>query len=266
MKHLLLSELYRLKKNKGIFVTFILAIVFSFISPLFITVGLALLETMINVESLDFYGINQFCSILAGGSLISIIMFFTISSYSNDDFKFRTVQNKIISGYSRKKIFFAKLIINVSASVVILVIYALLSLLFSSLFLGFNKESTFTMTSLTNILLLLLCAILIQITTYTLLTTINVIAQKNTKTLIWFVLINIFISIISSTLIDILNELELYSWVNLIQDMLPEMQLMYIGLNLLNIDLIILIVVTNLIYTLIITLIGYSSFKTKELK
>lgn len=34
MKHLLLSELYRLKKNKGIFILLIVAIILSILEPI----------------------------------------------------------------------------------------------------------------------------------------------------------------------------------------------------------------------------------------
>lgn len=266
MKNLLRSEIYRLTKNKGIIVTSILALALSIFVPFFLTVGLAIIESIMNVDSLHYYGFDQFCSTLSGGSLVSIILLFVLTSYSTDDFKYRTIQNKIISGYNRKQIFFTKLIINVSIGVIINIVYSLFTLLFSSLFLGFSNSSTFVFADFLNILGLLASYILIQITTYTLLTVINISKQKNNKTLVWFIVINIIISIGISISITLLEVLELQGWIVLIQDLDPNTQLVYLANNELNPDLFILIIISNIIYTFIIGLIGYNSFKNKELK
>jgi ABC-type transport system involved in multi-copper enzyme maturation permease subunit len=135
-------------------------------------------------------------------------LFFIITSYSNDDFKYGTVRNKIISGYNRKQIYLSKLIVNVSASVAVQLVYSLSVLLFSSLVLGFNKSSSFELYDFTNILSLILSSVLIQVTTYSLLTLINVKTQKNAKTIIWFLATNMIISFALSSIMIILSEFD----------------------------------------------------------
>jgi ABC-type transport system involved in multi-copper enzyme maturation permease subunit len=267
MKHLLQSELYRLKKNKGIFILLIVAIILAILEPIVLKKGLETLSSLVGLGgTIDIYGIDQFCTALSGSSLISFILFFIITSYSNDDFKYGTVRNKIISGYNRKQIYLSKLIVNVSASVAVQLVYSLSVLLFSSLVLGFNKSSSFELSDFTNILSLILSSVLIQVTTYSLLTLINVTTQKNAKTIIWFLATNMIISFALSIIMIILSELDLQSWITLIQDMDPNNQLTYISKNYLETDLFILIIVSNIIYIVIINLIGYNNFKKKELK
>ena len=139
MKNLIRSEFYRLFKDKGIIVTCILALAFSILGPLLITIGVAFLESTFPGETFPVYAIDQFYPLLGGGSLISIILFFSIVSYSCNDFKFGTIRNKVISGYKRSHIFLSKLIVIVSTGVIVQLVYSILSLLFYSLFLGFNE-------------------------------------------------------------------------------------------------------------------------------
>ena len=266
MKHLLLSEIYRLKKNKGLLVLLIVAVALSILEPILLKIGLETISDLMGIGTIDIYGLDQFCVALSGSSIISIILFFIISSYSNDDFKYGTIRNKIISGYSRKEVYIAKLIVNVCTSIIIQLIYALCVLLFSSLVLGFNKTSSSALADLTNILVLIISSILIQITTYSLLTSINVTAQKNTKTIIWFIVINMIISVALSIIVALLAEFDLQSWITLIQDMDPNNQLNYISNNYVEKDLFILIIVSNIIYIITINLSGYNNFKNKELK
>ena len=156
MKLLLKSEFYRLFKNKGIIVIAILSLIFSILLPLFLAFLFAIIESELSIGGIDFYGIHQYCSVLAGGSLISLILFFVTTSYSCDDFKYGTIRNKVISGYSRNQIYLSKLIVNVTTGVVIQSVYAILSLIFCSIFLGYDRTNTFSINEFGNILNLLL--------------------------------------------------------------------------------------------------------------
>ena len=266
MKHLLISEIYRLKKNKGILVTAILALAFSILLPLFMTLMIAIIESELSIGSLGFHGIHQFCSVLSGGSLISFILFFTTTSYSCDDFKFGTIRNKIITGSSRKSIYLAKLIINVAVGVIIQTVYALLSLLFCSIFLGYDGSGAFAFSDFLNILSLLVSSIFIQITTYSLLTALTANLQKSNKSVLFFVIAMMVVSVLFEVLYFIFQELDLYKVLVLINDLYPTNQINYIMFNELHPDLVILIVVSNILYSLIISIIGLKSFEGKELK
>ena len=94
MKHLLLSEIYRLKKNKGLLVLLIVAVSLSILEPILLKIGLETLSDLMGIGTIDIYGLDQFCVALSGSSIISIILFFIISSYSNDDFKYGTIRNR----------------------------------------------------------------------------------------------------------------------------------------------------------------------------
>lgn len=266
MKLLLKSEFYRLFKNKGIIVTAILSLIFSILLPLFLAFLFAIIESQLSVGGINFYGIHQYCSVLAGGSLISLILFFVTTSYSCDDFKYGTIRNKVISGCSRNQIYLAKLIVNVTTGVVIQSVYAILSLIFCSIFLGYDRTNTFSINEFGNILNLLLTSIFIQITTYTLLTTLTTTLQKSNKSILFFVITLMIISVAAEIIYYVLMEFDLYKMIELLTDMNPTNQLNYIMYNELHKDLIILIIITNIIYTFIISLIGMRSFKEKELK
>ncbi len=266
MKQLLSSEFYRLKKNKGVFATLIVALTLSILSPLFMTLMIHFIDKSINIGNFEVYGIDEFCTILSGSSFLSFLLFFTTTSYSCDDFKYGTIRNKIIIGYNRRKVYLAKLIINIFIGVVIQTIYAILSLLFFSLFLKFDKDNILSLAEFGNILNLLLTSILIQITTYSLLTALSLNIKKSNKTIIFFVVTLIGISAVDEVLQITFIELELYKVLELLTDINPTNQLNYIAYNELHTDLIILIIVTNIIYTVGISLIGMNSFNNKELK
>jgi len=266
MKNLIRSEFYRLFKDKGIIVTCILALAFSILGPLLITIGVAFLESTFPGETFSVYAIDQFYPLLGGGSIISIILFFSIVSYSCNDFKFGTIRNKVISGYERSHIFLSKLIVIVSTGVIVQFVYSILSLLFYSLFLGFNETNTFTGADFVNILQSLLCFIVTQITIYTLITLLSITYQKNNKTVLFFLLVSIAESSLFSAINVLLIRFDLIELMDFFNDIFVSNQLTLISMNLLHTDLIILMVVTNIIYTSLLILIGLKSFSKKELK
>ena len=266
MKHLFASEFYRLRKNKSILVTFIIAIILAIILPIFVTIGVAFLEHSLNIDNLGVYGLDQFFSLLGSSNLIVILLIVNIASFSCNDFSYGTIRNKIISGHNRTQVYLVKLIVNLVSSLVIYIVYTLVSLILTSILLGFNANNTVSIVDIKDILVALLVYIFIHISTYTLLTMCSMNHQTSKKSVIWFLVVTYGYSFILEILIMVCDELGIYAPINLLTDLNPLNQLTYISFNELHTDLVLLIIVSNIIYSLGFTLIGIKSFKTKELK
>lgn len=266
MKHLLRSEFYRILKKKGIIVTFFLAITLSIILPIVLTFGVALLETVLEIEEINIYGIDQFCSILGSANIITILLIINLAVFHTNDYKYGTIKNKLAYGYTKKQIYFSKLIVGSIVSIVITLIYAILSLVFTSIFLGFNDTNLITLHDILNILLLIAVTSVVQVSVQSLLTAFSMNLKSAALSLLIFVVSIVAINYASSLILTLLDLIDSEAITNLVTDILPTSQLLYVSYNNVSFDLMILTVITNLFYTLIISTIGYKSFKAKAIK
>jgi ABC-type transport system involved in multi-copper enzyme maturation permease subunit len=145
MHNLLLADFYRIRKDVIFTVALILLIIFSLMMPAI----LALLKPLMaaSLEELGEYG--------AGISISGKYIFATSMSLTNNfglilpvligiivcrDFAAGTVRNKIISGHSKSSVYLSHFVSAVLTGVALYALYALLSLVFGSLILGYGSK------------------------------------------------------------------------------------------------------------------------------
>lgn len=266
MKNLLISEFYRLRKNKGVIVTAIVALALAILLPLLMLLGVKTLEKIYGISSLGIYGLEQYYSLLGSSNIVGILLTINIASFACNDFAFGTVRNKIISGHTRTQVYLAKLIVNLVSSLAIYLVYSIICSGLIGIFFGVNHENIITAIDFKNIVVSTISFVFIHISSYSLLTNISMKSQTTKKSVIWYIVFVYAYAFSLELLIIFFDEIGFTAILDLLTDINPLNQLSYITYGELHTDLFILTIVSNIIYSTIITLHGIKSFNKKELK
>ncbi len=138
MRNLIKTDLKRIVKDKLFMIALIIAGVFAIITPLmiiglfeFIGEGDELLNLAYNAKTMYF-------SAFAPGGDVGLIVPVFIAIILCKDFSYGTVRNKIISGKSRSQIFFSMFISSAIIICGVMLVYALITLGFSLIFLDYQ--------------------------------------------------------------------------------------------------------------------------------
>jgi ABC-type transport system involved in multi-copper enzyme maturation permease subunit len=142
MKNLLLSDFRRVLKDKMMLVILIIAVAFSFFTPILYAVIFSF-----GVEGLDDPAISmlinaksQFFQCFSMGNNLGLIMPVLLGIIICKDFSHGTIRNKIISGASRSKIYASMFIVCATVITAVMLLNAFLSLGVSLVFFEYQPE------------------------------------------------------------------------------------------------------------------------------
>ena len=152
MKNLLKADFYRLSKNKLVYISIIVA----FILPILIAAMIFGIKEFLNniePESSPMYDLmlnahTVVSTTFSFANNFGIVLPVFATTIIIADITSGTIRNKLILGYNRHKIFFAHFIVTLTYCLTLIIVYASMTALFSSLFLGAGEISQEHMTSL----------------------------------------------------------------------------------------------------------------------
>lgn len=197
MRELLKTDLRRILKDKLFLVVCILGVVFAVSTPLLnqlIIVGLDISEEM----SVSFATAkSMFFSSFSLSGNFGLILPILLSIVLCKDFNQGTVRNKIISGKSRKDVFFSMFFSGTIVICGVMLAHALLTLVISLCFFPYQPEA-FTMDSFWYLLISLLFSILLYVFISALISFLCVLMKNVGLAIVIYIAINFFFSIVGT--------------------------------------------------------------------
>ena len=123
MRNLLKNEIYRLTKEKSSLVLLILAVAIPFFTVGMVVLVARLAENMNPNISIAPPFSSIFTADFSSNNTILMIFFIIMIIGNSRDFSYGTIRNKIIAGYKRTHIYFAKQIITIAFALILVVVF-----------------------------------------------------------------------------------------------------------------------------------------------
>ncbi len=132
---LMKADLYKAKKEKGIFIILLVAVALSVLLPLLYKA----IENGIPGDISLYNGKMLFASSFGVSQNLGISIPIIICIYVNKDFSYRTIHNRILTGKPKWQIYLSNLIVSTIVAIIIIVFYSICNLLLGSLILGYGS-------------------------------------------------------------------------------------------------------------------------------
>ena len=204
MLRLIKADLFKTIKSKLSLIVLIIAVVFP-ILIVFLYLGInALFEAGLEGDM----GFDLFSAKTIMGSTYSlsnnvgIVLPIFAAILVGLDMSNGTLRNKIIAGHSREKVYFSHLIVSIIFNVVIITIYALVTVGFSLIFFKYGKE--INKEEILNIIYFYILGTFTYIFVATLSTFLSLNLKSNALAIIIMVVINLLMAIVA-TLVNFLD-------------------------------------------------------------
>lgn len=198
MIKLLKADLTRIFKDKIFIILCVLGLFFAIVPPLILFVLFSIIGYFLDLDIIgtSFTGKEIFFNCFSPWYNFGVILVILVSVVMIKDFSYGTIRNKIISGYSRLKIYLSYLLSTLIVVFIIIVAYAIVSLAFS-LMLTDYQFTPFVIDDLWYLLLSLLFVFLGYMMLSSLITFIGVFFKNIPLTIVFYFLIISSLSIIS---------------------------------------------------------------------
>lgn len=203
MLKILKSDLNRIVKDKIFIVLCALGLFFALVTPTLLFIIFVALEKF-NLSDLDilgssFTGKEIFFNCFAPGNNFGLILPVLVSVIILKDFSYGTIRNKIISGYSRTKIYLSYLLSTVIIVFIFIIAYATVSLLFSLLLTPY-QHTPFVWNDLWYFLLSVLFIFLGYMMISALITFVGVFLKNIPLTIVIYIILTLGFTMVSTFL------------------------------------------------------------------
>lgn len=265
MRNLISSEFYRLRKEKSLFIIFIVFTALSFLSSFGQTLLAVIFEELYG-EQLVYPNTREvFAASFDLSSNLGLFLLISSIVVCCREFQYGSIRNKIISGYKRSEIYFSKLIVLTCYALVLSVAYSLLTLLFYIFSLGYIGAE-FNLMEFIEYIKIFLCGSLIIVTNYCLIYALSMFLNSTWKTIGIYIGILLFLGIIESSISSHFILLEQFDIAEEIISWFPDYQATCLSNNDLLDSIAIKTIITNIVCPAVISFVGYKIFKNKEIK
>ncbi|MDD3171418.1 MAG: ABC transporter permease [Bacilli bacterium] len=263
MLKLLKADFIRLKNEKTVWIVGIVAIFLAFITSL---VFYIMAKTTDNFDTggmivVSFSGVFTFSNSFSVTNNMGLIIPIVICVFAGKDFSYLTIRNKLISGNSRTKVYLSSWMTSLVVGTILITIYALSSLLFASLFMGYGREFDFG--EVLYILKTLGLGILLFMVVESIAVFLTFVTKSMSLSIIISIGASLFLSIITSVFMFFLSGSpvlkEIYSWTMMSQGLaLTSMSV--------DTDTLIRILISSVVGITVFTSLGIVIFKKADIK
>lgn len=267
MRNLLKNEIYRLTKEKSSLVLLILAVAIPFFTVGMVVLVARLAENMDPTISIAPPFSSIFTADFSSNNTILMIFFIIMIVGNSRDFSYGTIRNKIIAGYKRTHIYFAKQIITIAFALILVVVYLLSDILFYSIFLGFETEIISNpFLYYLELFIIGLLTILVAVSFAQLLSTLFI---KTGKTILMYFVFMLVYELIVETIISsfiIQNDYEMIEQIYELQSWFPDVQATIYSTGDTSNNLLLKTVITSIVCIVGFNYFAINSLKRKEIK
>lgn len=262
MNSLIKADFRRMIRHKAVRIGLILVGIFVLISFF----SMVLLNGLMGEEDAELLGgllsgkasfASSFSISNNAGIMIPIIIAVLIS----EDFSYGTIRNKIICGHKRSSVYLSQMISSWIIGVGMLIIYALLMLGVTSLYIGYGKTG-----SVGSEIWFLLKTAVIGILHFSFICVITNLVVAISKNMAIAIIVIVALPMGMSIALSIIQLVELPKYAEFCLQLIPNYQNMNLISGSMSGTQEIIAIITNLIYLVAIPLLSIEVFKRKELK